>query len=463
MTKLGLTVENKQKLSITQNLQQNLKILQMSATELEQVVATELSANPFLSDENAEASEESFEELYDESYDSQQDLEDENFWSSTATPPRQHSVEGYSPLDHASSYESLQQHIEHQIEYAFTDARDKLTAQQLLNHLEDTGYLSENYLTLQDTLKCDEEYLDKVVQKMQNFTPSGIFARSLSECMKIQLNDLQLLCPELEAILYNLDLVALQNWKKLAKLCNSSIDEVRLLVSYFKTLNPKPGMQFSHETATIIIPELFVKLSPTKHIIIDANDRYLGRIQLKKEYYLDTKVQLRTKEDKKFCSQHYAQASQLVQAIAQRKNTLLKVTHAIAEKQISFFQYGIMQLQPMTLSDIASIVEMNESTISRTVNSKYISTEFGNLELKFFFSSKLSSKNNMEVSSTKVKELIRNMIAEEDLNNIQSDDEIAKMLSSAFNITIARRTVAKYREALRIPTSVARKRAYKNR
>lgn len=377
MTKLGLTVENKQKLSITQNLQQNLKILQMSVTELEQVVTSELSTNPFLSDEDAESSTESLEDIHERS--TQDKVEDEDFWSSTPTPPSKHSSDTYSPLEHARSYESLQQHILHQMDCCFTDAKDMLIAQQLINHLEETGYLSERYIELLQTLKCSEEYLEEIVQRMQQFTPSGVFARTLAECMRIQLIDLHLLSPEIEAILNNLDLVATQNWKKLAKICHNSIDEVKILVSYFKTLNPKPGMQFVHETATTIIPELFVGLSPFQQIIIDANDRYLGRIKVKKEYYQQTKLQLKTKEDKQFCSSHFTQASNLVQAIAQRKNTLLKVTHAIAEKQLAFFQYGVMQLKPMTLSDIAEIVEMNESTISRTVNGKYIATEFGTL------------------------------------------------------------------------------------
>lgn len=455
MTKIGLVVEGKQSLTMTQNLQQNLKILQMPLQEVEQLVKDELMLNPFLTDEIVDDEPEAEEPAAEEERRSDGFSSDE-YWSST---PSYTASDDYDPFANIVKYPSLQQHIIDQIEASFTDNKEKLVAYKLLEYLTEAGYLDPNYLELEESLKSSPGYLETIVQEMQKFSPGGIFARNLSECMRLQLVDLGLISPQMELILQNLELVATQNWKKLAKILNFSIEETLLLVSYCKTLNPKPGLLFTHDYAPPIVPELFLRLSPNNDIIIESNDRYLGRIQLNKEYYLTSKNSVTSKEDKKFCSEHFATASNLLIAIAQRKKTLFRVAYTIAEKQMNFFQYGVMHLKPMTLSDIAEVLELNESTISRAVNGKYVATVFGILELKFFFSSKLSSKsNNDSVSSTKVKELIKSLVLAETINDILSDEQIAKSLTSAFNVNIARRTVTKYREALSIPSSAMRKR-----
>ncbi len=253
-------------------------------------------------------------------------------------------------------------------------------------------------------------------------------------------------------------MLAMHDNAKLAKLCNIGRDELAEYIKEIKLLNPKPCASFAHERVSSRIADVILTIDELGEIKIRINDEIVPRLNVNKHYYAQVKSHVSGASDKEFVSAHYHGANNVMRAVTQRLNTIKEVAIAIAQRQKDFFLKGVMYLKPMTLAEIAYMCDMNESTISRATSNKYIQTPTGIYDMKFFFSSKIQSKNSaVDVSSTKVKEIIKSMIDSEDPADIYSDEDIAEGLVR-FNIDIARRTVAKYRESMGIQPSSMRKR-----
>ncbi|MDP4709057.1 MAG: RNA polymerase factor sigma-54 [Rickettsiaceae bacterium] len=448
MPKQIQTLQQKQSLTMTTTMHQSIAILQMSNMELAEFAAQELDKNPFIEDGNV-------------TVDSNQNHGTKKEVSQQPAT-RQSYAGGYSSQDFLSniaSEKSLKEHITEQINLAFDDNKDKLIAHYLLDSLSSSGYLNVSLYETSKVLRCDEKIALGVLKKLQTFDPIGIFARNLRECLLIQLNDQENVDPSLLAMVQNIELIAEGNLKKLSKLCNVNIGNISALIKQIKLLNPKPANGFFIEPTSYKIPDIILTFTEDGLAKLETNPEAMPRLRVSEEYYLKVKGSFHTKEEKDFARTEIETANMVVKSIEQRSNTILKVATAIVQEQMDFFTRGVMYLKPMTLNKIAAITDFNESTISRSTAHKYISTPTGIFELKYFFSSSLNTTRNSgdNISSTKAKEIIKQLIMSEESDHILSDDDISEQLSK-FNISIARRTVAKYREAIGIPTSSVRKR-----
>ncbi len=433
--KLNLAI--KQSVNLTLALRQSINILQMSHTELSELLSQELDKNPFL-----ELSEPNNSEEEGDRYDSTSNFSSEN----------------YDPLAGVRDTKSLSEYLLEQINSIITDKVEKGIAFYLLNLLEPNGYIDLDLDLAVANLKCNEENILEVLYKLQSMEPTGIWSRNLQECLSLQLKEYGIYDAVFETILYNLNMVANHDLSKLARLCKVDASAIIRYVKRLKTLNPKPLSDFGAGFVSSRIADVIVSVGLEENISVKLNQAALPKLSINKTYYLDIKTNVVSNNDKEFITKEYGLANDLMRALVQRSKTILAVASAIVEKQKNFFLKGVMYLEPMTLSDIAMECGVNESTISRTTTNKYIQTSNGIYEMKYFFTSHVAGKNSdVHISSTKVKEIIRTIIETEEKDNILSDDEIVSALTK-FNISIARRTVAKYRESLGIETSSMRKR-----
>jgi RNA polymerase sigma-54 factor len=445
MTKLIQQGQLRQKLQITTSMQQSLKILQMSSLELNDLVAAELANNPFLEDDN----------IKEETLVFRDKISDFSINSSSDTDSN------YDIFANLENPRNLRTHITEQINTSIHNHRERLIAYYLLDSLQSSGYLTLDINEINAQLKCDHELIERVIKKLQTFDPVGVFARNLKECLQIQLFEKGLLTDSMLLLLDNLALLADGQLKKLEKICSVDSRCLRNMVEELQKLNPKPGNSFLSEETTFKIPDVILTIE-NNIAKLEVNPASMPKLRLNHEYYLNIKAKSKNKLDRDFANKELHSAGIMLKAIEQRAKTIIRVASAILEEQIEFFTRGLMYLKPLTFRQVAEITNLDESTISRTTANKYISTPSGIYELKYFFSSNLSNAKSLEndVSSTKAQAIIKQIILNEDPNNVLSDDEIVLELKK-FNILIARRTVAKYRERVGCATSAIRKRQYK--
>ena len=426
----------KQSMNLTLALRQSINILQMSTLELAQMLTRELETNPFL--EEGEVSEDE-EERYDNMLVSKAD-------------------ENFDSMSLIADEKTLLDHVMEQVGRVVVDPMERIIASYLVNLLQDSGYIELDMSRACGDLKISEEQILEVLYKLQTIEPTGVFARNLQECLTLQLKECGEYNDIFRIILENLQMLAMHDISKLARLCRLERDELTEYIKEIKLLNPKPCAGFAYERVSSRIADVVLSIDEAGDIKVRINDEIVPKLNVNKNYYSDVKAHSLEGSDKEFVSTHYMGANNVMRAVTQRLNTIKEVAIAIGQKQKDFFLKGVMYLKPMTLAEIAYVCGMNESTISRATCNKYIQTPTGIYDMKFFFTSKIQSKNSaVNVSSTKVKEIIKSMIDSEDPGSIYSDDDIAEGLAK-FNIDIARRTVAKYREAMGIQTSSMRKR-----
>jgi RNA polymerase sigma-54 factor len=350
---------------------------------------------------------------------------------------------------------SLYRLLDEQIFGHFSKPHDRLLAKVLSEHLDAAGYFRSDLTQIAQRLKTSPENLQTVLQTLKTFEPSGIFAESLSECLKIQLEDSQQLTPSLSILLDNLPLIADRKLKELCKLCSCSPDELSAMLSTLKSLNPKPAADWFSTPASYIIPDVFVKASANGSYRVELNNMSLPRLLINQTYYAELK---QNKTASRYLKENLSHANFLIKALHQRATTILRVTEEIVLRQYQFFEHGVEYLKPLTLKNIAEALEINESTVSRVTSNKYMSTPRGLFELKYFFSQAAgSSIGNTDTSTTAIKHKIKQLIDNETPSDILSDDKLVELLGQE-GIKIARRTVAKYREALGIGTSAQRRR-----
>lgn len=440
-------LEQSHSLTMTTSMHQSIKILQMSSAELDEFSASELGKNPFLEDKNVSV---------EEKPKKKEAKEQSNFDQTSA---KMSSVSHHNFLENIAYSLTLKEYISEQINITFHDNKELLIANYLLDYLQPSGYLNIDLEEVVKNLKCSMELVNAILAKMQSFDPPGIFARNLRECLILQLKDQGSVNPALLKMVENIDLIPRGDFKKLSKLCSVNIADLSELIKQIKGLNPKPGNGFLVEDTRFRIPDVILTFTDSNELRLEINEQTIPKLRVNYEYYTRVREHLHSKDEKEFVKSELDSANVIVRAVEQRASTIIKVAKAIVEEQIDFFTKGVMHLKPMTLNKIAALTGFNESTISRSTANKYISAPNGIYELKYFFSSGLANTRAVgdNISSTKVKEIIRQLILAEDCENVLSDDEIAAQLAK-FNISIARRTVAKYRESMDIKTSASRKR-----
>lgn len=489
---------------MTAQLQQSIKLLQLSSLELSEFVAAEMEQNPFLNRDEGEGAPAAGDDIqgeqevseraatgrdeddvvqfgethsnnWDEGVTSMLDAPREAFWDDaeggTYTPSAQaHSGGNYVDIE-SEGFESrhsetvtLQGHLREQLQVDIADPVQRLIGLHLIDLVDERGYLPEDYLaTVTEALGCAEEEVEAVLTKLQHFDPIGVFARNLQECLAIQLREQDRLDPAMEKMLSRLDLMAAGDAKQLAKFCGVEAEDIPLMFAEIRALNPKPGYSFGSEVVQAVVPDVLLRrVSGGKGWQVELNADALPRVLVNRQYFTRISESARRKEDKKYLSEQLAHANWLTKALDQRAQSILKVATEIVRQQDAFFKYGVRYFKPLTLKDISQAVDVHESTVSRVTTQKYLSTGSAVYELKYFFSSSVGSTDgDGELhSSETVKHHIREMIDAENPKAILSDDTIAERLQEQ-GIDVARRTVAKYREAMDIPASPVRRREKK--
>ncbi|MBL6954732.1 MAG: RNA polymerase factor sigma-54 [Alphaproteobacteria bacterium] len=358
-----------------------------------------------------------------------------------------------------SSEITLKDHLQQQMNVLLVEPAQLLIGQNLIDHLDEAGYLREETGNIADRLGCDIALVDAVLARMQKFDPAGIFARDLSECLALQLQDKNRYDPAMAALVQNLHLLVSIDVPEICQICGVTRDDAEEMIAELKALNPKPGLTFDYEVAAPVVPDVFVLEKADGGWIVELNNDNLPRLLVNRQYYAEINEAARRKEDKAYISECMQSANWLIKALDQRARTILSVSSELVRQQDGFLAHGVAELRPLNLRAIAEVVGIHESTVSRVTSNKYIATPRGVFELKYFFTSSIAGADGGENhSSEAVRERLRALIENEASSKVLSDDKLVDILRVS-GVDIARRTVTKYRVAMGIPSSVQRRRA----
>ncbi|MBD0425809.1 RNA polymerase factor sigma-54 [Aquisalinus flavus] len=498
-----LEMRQGQQLVMTPQLQQAIKLLQLTNLELQEFVETQLLENPFLErDERASKpergdgaattredgqsksadSEISFENGHssqaDQSIDSDYDSVDPDAsraekletqradasltdWSSTG----QRQSGDYSDLDSAANIsreKTLHDHLTDQLMLATRNEVERLIGAHLIDMIDEGGYLRADIQEVADRLGISHQDVRRVLTYIQGFEPAGVGARNLQECLKLQLIDRGRFDGEMERFLENLHLLGAANRIGLRRATGLGEPRIVQLITEVRSLTPKPGYAFGRDDLQVVIPDVIVTEGDDGGWRVELNAETLPKVLANRQYFARLSTDRKLPEnDKTYLSEQMASANWLVKSLDQRARTILKVASEIIRKQDAFLLQGVRYLRPLNLKAVAEAISMHESTVSRVTANKYIQTPRGIFELKYFFTASIAAATGEVTHSAEaVRYRIRELIDAEDPDAILSDDRIVELLKIE-NIDIARRTVAKYREAMHIPSSVQRRRMKK--
>ena len=363
------------------------------------------------------------------------------------------------PIEQAASHpRTLREHLSEQIGADLVEPADRVIAIHLLDQLDEAGYLRGSLDGVAELLGCDVGQVTRVLLRLQEFDPPGVFARDLSECLALQLRDRNRLDPAMQLLLDNLPLLAERNAAALMRICGVDTEDLVEMVAEIKSLDPRPGLAFDPPLAPPVIPDILMRPQPEGGWLVELNADTLPRVLVNNRYYARISRSARSKSEREYLTDRLQAANWLVKSLHQRATTILKVASEIVEQQDGFFLHGVRALRPLILRDIADAIGMHESTVSRVTTNKYIATPRGMFELKYFFTSSIAAAHGGDAHSAEaVRFRIRGLIENEPSNETLSDERIVDLLQKD-GVDIARRTVAKYREAMRIPSSVQRRR-----
>ena len=513
-----LDLRQVQSLVMTPQLQQAIKLLQMSSLELVQYVDQELEQNPLLERETLDGSDDSDDKRSDSDSDSgaaesdgadgaatpesgmddgppEQDSVDlvdsenltldhdagldadyDNVWSadtqSDTTPPTEADtlhwqVQGAGgfdlddpDLENAPAEEIvLRDHLIGQINMDFEDPVDRMIAVYMTDLIDESGHLLVDLAEVAENLGCDIAAVERVLLRVQQCDPPGIFARNLSECLALQLKDKDRYDPAMQALIENLELLGKREFKALRKLCGVDSEDIADMIEEIKALNPKPAMAFDHTVAQAVTPDVTVRRKVGGGWLVEVNSDALPQVLINNRYYSEISKQATRQEDKEYIADCYQSANWLVRALHQRAQTILRVSTEIVRHQEKFLEKGVQYLRPLVLRDIGQTIDVHESTVSRVTTNKYMATPRGIFELKYFFTFAVgeSLDGTDAPSAEAIRYRIKGLIEAESLENVLSDDKIVSILRDD-GLDVARRTIAKYRESMHIPSSVQRRR-----
>jgi RNA polymerase sigma-54 factor len=333
-----------------------------------------------------------------------------------------------------------------------------MIGQYLIDLVDESGYLAGDLAAAAEKLGTSLAEVEAVLAILQTFDPPGICARDLAECLAIQLKDNNRYDPAMQALISRLDLLAKRDFPALKKICGVGDEDLADMIADVRRLNPKPGLAFGAAVVQPIIPDVFVRPAPNGAWLVELNSDTLPKVLVNQSYYAEVSAAARRDTDKSYLADCLQSATWLVRALDQRARTILKVSNEIVRQQDAFFAHGVEHLRPLNLKTVAEAIGMHESTVSRVTANKYMATSRGIFELKYFFTSAIAAAHGGEAHSAEaVRHRIKQLIDAENATDVLSDDTIVEKLREA-GIDIARRTVAKYREAMRIPSSVQRRR-----
>lgn len=481
MSALGHRLELKlsQKLILTPQLQMAIKLLQMPQLELTQALTVELTENPFLEEiieEKEELSREETESIEapdDQSDDTEAPLEKfistlttfsaDEYFDNRGSDGRDlgyftpGTIENPSFEEFATKEVDIYEHLLWQLNLSDISEDMKQIGEMIIGNIDETGYLRATDEDIAESVSCDIGKVRSVISLIQGFDPSGIAARNLQECLLLQLGQLNLSGTIVEQIIRNnMADLGRKKYLQLARQYNVPMGDIMTAVRIIEDMEPKPARNFLSAYTAYIVPDVYVVKAEDSYQIV-LNDDGIPRVRINNYYRkLFMSKNSLSKEDKQFVEEKLRSAVWLLKSLDQRNKTIYRVTESLVGFQRDFFDYGVSHLKPLNLRDIAMSLDLHESTISRVTSNKYLSCSHGIFSFRFFFSSALQSSEGT-VSSTSVKDIIKKMINEEDSRKPLSDQRITELLKTK-DISIARRTIAKYREELKIPSQGQRKR-----
>ncbi len=484
-----LELRQGQQLVMTPQLQQAIRLLQLSNIELCTFVEAELERNPLL--ERAEAAPEPPSESEaprrEDSDDGDGDWtggetapsigtaaaegeeggareingseQEQSGWASLK-PRTQNSYGGEEANleEYVAANLSLADHLTEQLHMVITDPVERMIGAHLIHMVDEAGYLQGDLDDVAVKLGAPTDLVEKVLGLLQTFDPAGVCARNLAECLALQLKDQNRYDPQIAKLLDNLGLLGSHNLAALKRAVGVDAQELADMIAEIKHLNPKPGLQFGSVQIQPVLPDVMVRPARDGSWLVELNNDTLPRVLVNRSYYTTVCKTTRSEQDKGYLVECLQNANWLVKSLDQRARTILRVAEEIVRQQDGFLTYGVEHLKPLNLKKVADAISMHESTVSRVTSNKYMATPRGVFELKYFFTSAIASADGDEAhSSEAVRHRIRQLIDAEPASAVLSDDKIVEQLKRD-GIDIARRTVAKYREALRIPSSVQRRR-----
>ena len=353
---------------------------------------------------------------------------------------------------------TLGDHLAEQLAVAFTAPAQRMIGQYLIDLVDEAGYVPADMGQAAERLGASSSDVEAVLAVLQKFDPPGVCARNLSECLAIQLRERDRYDPAMQALVEHLDLLAKRDIVSLRKICGVDDEDLAEMIGEIRHLDPKPGLKFGSARLQTVVPDVYVRPGQDGGWLVELNSDTLPKVLVNQIYYTQLSKTVRKDGDKSYFTDCLQNATWLVRALDQRARTILKVATEIVRQQDGFFTHGVAHLRPLNLKAVADAIQMHESTVSRVTANKYMATNRGSFELKYFFTASIASADGGEAHSAEaVRHHIKQLIDAEISTAILSDDTIVDRLRGA-GIDIARRTVAKYREAMRIPSSVQRRR-----
>jgi RNA polymerase sigma-54 factor len=461
-----LELRQGQSLVMTPQLQQAIKLLQMSNLELEAFVDAAVERNPLLERDDgseeptaaktgAEAGKAAGNEPRDASPPCAGTLA-ESGWSTLRTGGSGSAEFNFEAV--LTRQATLAEHLTNQLNLAIADPAGRLIGAHLIGMLDEAGYLIGDMEAAAEMLGTSCAQVEKVLTVLQGFDPTGVFARDLSECLALQLIERDRLNPAMAALVAHLELVAKRDWQRLRQICCVTADELKAMLAELRKLDPKPGHAFGNVLAQPVVPDVLVRLAGDGTWTIELNGDTLPRVLVNNRYYSVVARNTKREDDRVFLSECYASANWLAKSLDQRARTILSVAREIVRQQDGFLVHGIQALRPLNLRTVADAIGVHESTVSRVTANKYMATPRGTFELRYFFTSAIAASEGGEAHSAEaVRQLIKDLIGAETDESVLSDDMLVERLRAA-GVDIARRTVAKYRESLGIASSVGRRR-----
>ena len=472
----NLQINQKQGLALTAQVQQAIKLLHMTNLEIAEFVETQFQDNPFVEESGfsertkATAEDTTKNSELDKSLDSnpyqqtssESKVSQENqFETGESYIPKSTVAKATSDFDAITlveeKHKSLYAHCFEYMQSLELSVSETLIAATLIEDLQPTGWIESDLKTVAQKTNTNEAAVDSVLERLQDIEPAGLFARSLKECLILQAKDQNIYCQNMEIVLENLHLIGSGKFDLLKRRSGCSDLEVSDIFKKIKSFNPKPGLIFEYSDAPIREPDLQVR-EDNGNWIVELNNSTLPEVKISKDFAKELNRKTTDKTEREFIREKITEAKWLANAISKRNETMLKVGSEIIKRQTEFLEKGSQYIQPMILNDIAEAVGMHESTISRVTTGSLIQTPRGTLELKAFFSVGVKQGNDTETkSAASIKFRIKKLIEQEDPSSPISDDAIVETLQED-GVSVARRTVAKYRKMENIPSSFARKR-----
>ncbi|WP_036242401.1 RNA polymerase factor sigma-54 [Mesorhizobium sp. STM 4661] len=491
-----LQLRQSQSLVMTPQLMQSIRLLQFTHLELERFIDDEIERNPLL--ERAEPQDDAASDQaqkIDAAPEAAGDwFETETAWSAEAISEKldtslenlfpddpgtserlgpdltaqwksasgngsgSSSSEGFDAADIAAAAITLRDHVAEQVALAFADPAARLIGGELADGLDEAGYMRADMAEIAARLGTNEAAVAKVLAVCQGFEPAGIFARDLAECLALQLAVRDRLDPAMKALIANLELLARRDFQTLKRICGVDEEDLLDMLAEIRALDPRPGMAFSGGASDAIVADVEVRAANDGSWTVELNAETLPRVLVDHIYFAQVSPHAKNQTEKDFLAECLQNANWLTRSLDQRAKTILKVASEIVRQQDAFLVHGVRHLKPLNLRTVADAIGMHESTVSRVTANKYMLTPRGVFELRYFFTASIASSGGGDAhSSEAVRDRIKQLIDEEKPVDVLSDDAIVDMLRES-GVDIARRTVAKYREGMNIPSSVQRRR-----